>query len=132
MEKNKIALIFTALILLLLVLSFKRKKEKMDKISGEKLVGEERKKQIGSLNGWSEAEGRDAIKKSFQFKNFKVAFYNFMTKIADVAEQVNLFSIFLFSFTYEDSKRWITILNGSTSTTKLTFCLPPILVPESP
>ncbi|SHH06662.1 4a-hydroxytetrahydrobiopterin dehydratase [Cognatiyoonia sediminum] len=39
-------------------------------------------------NGWSMVEGRDAIHKTFQFKNFVEAF-GFMTKAAIWAEKLN-------------------------------------------
>lgn len=38
--------------------------------------------------GWSRVEGRDAMKKTFEFKNFNAAF-GFMTRVAMVAEQMN-------------------------------------------
>jgi len=39
-------------------------------------------------NGWSMVDGRDAIHKTFQFKNFVEAF-GFMTKAAIWAEKLN-------------------------------------------
>lgn len=39
-------------------------------------------------NGWSMVDGRDAIHKTFQFKNFVEAF-GFMTKTAIWAEKLN-------------------------------------------
>jgi 4a-hydroxytetrahydrobiopterin dehydratase len=53
-----------------------------------KLTADARKGALARLNGWSEAEGRDAITKKFVFKDFKQAFA-FMTKVADVAEELN-------------------------------------------
>ncbi|XP_065887604.1 pterin-4-alpha-carbinolamine dehydratase-like [Dysidea avara] len=38
--------------------------------------------------GWSMVDGRDAIKKNYQFNNFNVAF-GFMTRVAMKAEQMN-------------------------------------------
>ncbi len=38
--------------------------------------------------GWSMLEGRDAIQKTFQFKNFVEAF-GFMTQAAIIAEKMN-------------------------------------------
>lgn len=54
----------------------------------QKLTAEARKAALGKLTGWSDVEGRDAITKKFVFKDFKAAFA-FMTKVADVAEQMN-------------------------------------------
>jgi len=53
-----------------------------------KLTADARKAALARLNGWSEAKGRDAISKKFVFKDFKAAFA-FMTKVADVAEEMN-------------------------------------------
>ena len=39
-------------------------------------------------NSWSMVEGRSAIRKVFEFKNFNAAF-GFMTRVAMVAEQMN-------------------------------------------
>ena len=38
-------------------------------------------------NGWSMAEGRDAIEKKFRFENFNEAF-GFMTRVAMKAEEM--------------------------------------------
>lgn len=43
---------------------------------------------LQSLTGWTEASGRDAIEKTFQFTDFKRAFA-FMTQAALKAEQMN-------------------------------------------
>ncbi|MGF1624782.1 MAG: 4a-hydroxytetrahydrobiopterin dehydratase [Alphaproteobacteria bacterium] len=43
---------------------------------------------LAGLPGWSEAAGRDAIARTFQFKSFNQAFA-FMTRIALKAEQMN-------------------------------------------
>ena len=53
-----------------------------------KLTGEDRKKALESLPGWSEAEGRDAIRKEFKFKNFDEAF-GFMARVAVAAEKMD-------------------------------------------
>ncbi len=54
----------------------------------EKLAGDERIEALGSLDGWSEVEGRDAICKTFQFRNFVEAF-GWMTKAALEAEKAD-------------------------------------------
>ncbi len=54
----------------------------------EKLTGDARKAAIGELDDWSEVEGRDAISKTFTFKNFSAAF-GFMTRSAMAAEVQN-------------------------------------------
>jgi 4a-hydroxytetrahydrobiopterin dehydratase len=41
-----------------------------------------------NLNGWSEVDGRDAISKTFTFKNFNEAF-GFMTRVAMQAEKLD-------------------------------------------
>ncbi len=52
----------------------------------EKLASEARKAALASLSGWSEVSGRDAISRTFTFKNFNEAF-GFMTRVALVAEK---------------------------------------------
>ena len=52
----------------------------------EKLTGDARAAALAELDGWEEVEGRDAIAKSFQFKNFNAAF-GFMTRVALHAEK---------------------------------------------
>ncbi len=54
----------------------------------QKLAGESRKAALARLSGWSEVSGRDAIAKSFTFKNFNDAF-GFMTRAALVAEKMD-------------------------------------------
>lgn len=56
----------------------------------DKLTDEERATQIAPLlaNGWTEVDGRDAIFKTFVFKNFVEAF-GFMTRAAIWAEKLN-------------------------------------------
>ena len=53
-----------------------------------KLTADERRDALGTLDGWAEVEGRDAIQKTFQFKTFNQAF-GFMTRIALTAEKMN-------------------------------------------
>ena len=55
----------------------------------EKLTGEARSKALNGLSGWVETNGRDAISKSFAFRNFSEAF-GFMTRVALVAEKMDL------------------------------------------
>jgi 4a-hydroxytetrahydrobiopterin dehydratase len=43
---------------------------------------------MSELKGWSKVEGRDAIFKSFKFKNFREAF-GFMTEAALLAEKMD-------------------------------------------
>lgn len=54
----------------------------------EKLTGEARKKALASLKGWAEVKDRDAISKTFQFKDFNEAF-GWMARVALVAEQAD-------------------------------------------
>ncbi len=54
----------------------------------DKLAGDARRSALKNLQGWSEAEGRDAIQKSFRFANFNQAFA-FMTRVALKAEKMN-------------------------------------------
>ena len=51
-----------------------------------KLVGEARKAALAKLPGWTETPGRDAIAKTFVFKDFNEAF-GFMSRVALVAEK---------------------------------------------
>ncbi len=55
-----------------------------------KLTDDERKEQLDPLlsNGWAMVDGRDAIKKTFEFKNFIEAF-GFMSKAAIAAEKMD-------------------------------------------
>ena len=53
-----------------------------------KLTGEARTEALQGLDGWSEVDGRDAIRKTFQFKTFNQAF-GFMTRAALKAEQMD-------------------------------------------
>jgi 4a-hydroxytetrahydrobiopterin dehydratase len=43
---------------------------------------------LSSLSGWSAAEGRDAIVKSFRFKDFNAA-WAFMSRVALLAEKLD-------------------------------------------
>jgi 4a-hydroxytetrahydrobiopterin dehydratase len=52
----------------------------------ERLTGNARQQALQSLPGWSEVDGRDAIARSFVFKDFNEAF-GFMTRAALVAEK---------------------------------------------
>lgn len=50
------------------------------------LHGVERAKALRELSGWTEAKGRDAITKTFQFKSFNQA-WGWMTRVAMHAEK---------------------------------------------
>ena len=52
------------------------------------LVGAPRAKVLGELDGWSEAKGRDAIIKTFQFKSFSQA-WGWMSRVALLAEKMD-------------------------------------------
>jgi 4a-hydroxytetrahydrobiopterin dehydratase len=54
----------------------------------QKLTAEARKSALARLTGWSEVAGRDAIAKTFTFKDFNQAF-GFMTRAALVAEKMD-------------------------------------------
>jgi 4a-hydroxytetrahydrobiopterin dehydratase len=54
----------------------------------DKLSADKRAAALGQLSGWSEVKGRDAIAKTFTFKNFNEAF-GFMTRAALVAEKMD-------------------------------------------
>jgi 4a-hydroxytetrahydrobiopterin dehydratase len=54
----------------------------------ERLTGSARKSALAKLDGWSEVEGRDAITRTFTFKDFNEAF-GFMTRAALVAEKLD-------------------------------------------
>ena len=53
-----------------------------------KLEGAERSEALSGLDGWSEVEGRDAIAKTFTFKNFNEAF-GWMSRVAMLAEKMD-------------------------------------------
>src|SRR5512133_3761780 len=52
----------------------------------ERLSAEARAAALAKLNGWSDVPGRDAIARTFTFKDFNEAF-GFMTRAALVAEK---------------------------------------------
>ena len=52
----------------------------------ERLSAEARKSALTGLSGWSEMAGREAIAKTFVFKDFSEAF-GFMSRVALVAEK---------------------------------------------
>ncbi|CAN5475252.1 4a-hydroxytetrahydrobiopterin dehydratase [soil metagenome] len=52
----------------------------------ERLTAEARTTALGELAGWSEVAGRDAIAKTFVFKDFNEAF-GFMARAALIAEK---------------------------------------------
>ena len=52
------------------------------------LVGAPRAKILGELEGWSEAKGRDAITKTFQFKSFNQA-WGWVSRVALFAEKTD-------------------------------------------
>lgn len=54
----------------------------------ERLKPEDRAAGLAALADWHQCEGRDAIAKSFRFRNFREAFA-FMTEVALVAEKMN-------------------------------------------
>lgn len=52
------------------------------------LAGVERAKALHELHGWSEAKGRDAITRTYQFKSFGQA-WGFMSRVALFAEKTD-------------------------------------------
>jgi len=54
----------------------------------EKLTGNARKTALAKLSGWNEVTGRDAITRTFTFKDFNQAF-GFMARAALVAEKLD-------------------------------------------
>jgi 4a-hydroxytetrahydrobiopterin dehydratase len=52
----------------------------------QKLSADARRTALAKLDGWSEAKGRDAIERTFAFKDFNEAF-GFMARVALVAEK---------------------------------------------
>jgi len=54
----------------------------------QKLAGDARKSALARLAGWSEVKDRDAISKTFVFRDFNEAF-GFMTRAALVAEKLD-------------------------------------------
>ena len=53
-----------------------------------KLTGKAREKALKGLKGWAKVRGRDAIEKSYKFKDFNEAF-GFMTRVALAAEKAD-------------------------------------------
>ncbi len=54
----------------------------------EKLPPEERRSAVAELDGWVDAPDRDAIVRSFKFRDFNQAF-GFMARVALEAERMN-------------------------------------------
>jgi len=54
----------------------------------EKLSPGERAAALNELSGWQLVEGRDAIQRSFKFKNFNEA-WGFMNRVALMAEKAD-------------------------------------------
>ena len=54
----------------------------------QKLTGDARKAALAKLAGWSEVKDRDAITKTFVFRDFNEAF-GFMTRAALIAEKLD-------------------------------------------
>jgi 4a-hydroxytetrahydrobiopterin dehydratase len=54
----------------------------------ERLTGAARHTALRELQGWSEVEDRDAIRKSYHFSNFSEA-WGFLSRIALVAEKMD-------------------------------------------
>ena len=52
----------------------------------QKLTAQARQSALAKLTGWSEVTGRDAITKTFTYKDFNEAF-GFMSRVALVAEK---------------------------------------------
>ena len=57
-------------------------------MSAQKLSGDERQAVLAELDGWNLVDGRDAISKTFTFKNFNEAF-GWMSRVAMVAEKMD-------------------------------------------
>jgi 4a-hydroxytetrahydrobiopterin dehydratase len=53
-----------------------------------KLTGKARSDALGTLKGWAEVAGRDAIHKKFQFADFNQA-WGFMTRVALAADKAD-------------------------------------------
>ena len=54
----------------------------------DKLSNEEQSNALKKLNGWTKADDREAIFKTFTFRDFNEAF-GFMSRVALKAEQIN-------------------------------------------
>lgn len=59
-----------------------------EKLAGQKLTGKAREKALAGLKGWSKTKGRDAIEKTYKFKDFNEAF-GFMSRVALIAEKMD-------------------------------------------
>jgi 4a-hydroxytetrahydrobiopterin dehydratase len=57
-------------------------------VMSERLSAEARRQALGGLPGWTDVQDRDAIGKTFVFKDFNEAF-GFMTRAALVAEKMD-------------------------------------------
>jgi 4a-hydroxytetrahydrobiopterin dehydratase len=57
-------------------------------MNAKPLTGVDRAKALHELKGWSEAKGRDAITKTFQFKSFNQA-WGWMSRVALYAEKTD-------------------------------------------
>jgi 4a-hydroxytetrahydrobiopterin dehydratase len=53
-----------------------------------KLSAQARKDALAGLSGWSDVDGRDAIRKSYKFADFNQA-WGFMTRVALAAEKAD-------------------------------------------
>jgi len=53
-----------------------------------RLSAEDRQRGLGELSGWRAVDGRDAITRTYRFKDFNAAF-GFMTRAALVAEKMD-------------------------------------------
>src|SRR5437762_2807347 len=60
----------------------------METVMAERLTADARKQALSGIPGWSETQGRDALGKTFVFKDFSEAF-GFMTRAALVAEKMD-------------------------------------------
>ncbi len=54
----------------------------------DRLTGKELQDAVASLDSWSMVEGRDAITKSYEFKDFSAAF-GWMARVAMMAEKLD-------------------------------------------
>ncbi len=54
----------------------------------KKLSAVERRRHLAALQGWKKVRGREAIFKSFRFRNFNEAF-GFMTRVALMADRMD-------------------------------------------
>jgi 4a-hydroxytetrahydrobiopterin dehydratase len=54
----------------------------------EKLTADQRAATLKELSGWQSVAGRDAIQRSFKFKNFNEA-WGFMNRVALMAEKAD-------------------------------------------